>query len=541
MIKELPTDARECKVNNVLITQDARVFRKLKTGYKELAVRSDKSGYGKFYNPESKKYYSLIQAYAEAYCPNEDNKPFAFVKNADKPLSTDNVFWATKVELASFNKANAKRCCKFCGKFLEKDILGNLCNECFKKLANAKPDTEEIARFQNRIVATGFDPESDMFSGRQRDVLELYCSGESLPDIAKVLGCDVETAKACVKSAEAARTLERISNDNVTEIGFRTIADVLPEAQVAEEESVTGVVEWTPVVTKAEEVIKVIEEAPVVAEVEEASEASVVTEVEEVPEVAEATEVIEEAPVVAEVIEEAPVVTEVEEVSEVAEVTEAIEEAPVVAEAEEVTEIAEAEEAPEVTEELVVFADVDADIETLSSDHKNEEPEIITSITVVMHNVNDKEVDRGTIPIARNPRVFGSVETAAEKAKAWEAPEFRQEHAEETVEERVQTIPVINYELHDLMRLYQYSDVDVPFATYCKVLWLAARYACNYSEKYVKALAVVTIRFMQRKQYDFNTANLNDVLSMGMEVIKSHGWKNTCGSGGCKCTGNYTA
>lgn len=518
MIKELPTDAHECKVNNVLITRDARVFRKLKTGYKELTIRSDKTGYGKFYNSESKRYYSLIQAYAEAYCPNEDNKPFAFVKDTDKPLSTDNIFWATKVESEAFNKANAKRCCKFCGKYLEKDTLGNLCNGCYKKLADAKPDTDEIARFQNRIVATGFDPESDMFSGRQRDVLELYCSGESLPDIAKVLGCDMETAKACVKSAEAARTLERVSNDSVTEIGFRTVADVLPEAQIAKEDTVAKVA----MIEEVAEVAKAVEE-PEVTEVVEAVEATEVVEVEEVAEAEESKDVkaaeVEEEPEVAK-----PEVAEAEE-----------------PEVKEVAEVIEAKEVTEITEEAVVFADVDADTETLGNDSMGKAPEVVASITVVMHNVNGKEIDRGTVPIAtRNPKVLGLTETTAKEAESWEAPKFNQEYAEEAVEEQIQMTPVINYKLQDLMRLYQNSDVNVPFATYCKVLWLAARYACDYSEKYVKALAVVTIKFMQRKQYNFNTANLNDVLSMGMEVIKSHGWKNTCSFGCCKCTGNYT-
>lgn len=216
MITELPKDARQCSLSGVFITPDARVFKAGKNGFREVTVKADKKGPGKFYNSAEKKYYSLTQAYAEAFVPNGEQKPLAFIKDASHGLDPANIMWATNDEWREYWKEHAERKCKCCGKLVEKDMAGELCKGCFIKMSNAKPDTDEIKRFQERVAATGFDPNRDFFSGRQRDALELFCSGVSMPKIASILGCDLKTANACIKSAKVARTLERATSDNVT-------------------------------------------------------------------------------------------------------------------------------------------------------------------------------------------------------------------------------------------------------------------------------------------------------------------------------------
>lgn len=228
MITELPKDARQCSLSGVFITPDARVFKAGKNGFREVTVKADKKGPGKFYNSAEKKYYSLTQAYAEAFVPNGEQKPLAFIKDASHGLDPANIMWATNDEWREYWKEHAERKCKCCGKLVEKDMAGELCKGCFTKMSNAKPDTDEIKRFQERVAATGFDPNKDFFSGRQRDALELFCSGVSMPKIASILGCDLKTANACIKSAKVARTLERATSDNVTPIGYKSTADVLP-------------------------------------------------------------------------------------------------------------------------------------------------------------------------------------------------------------------------------------------------------------------------------------------------------------------------
>lgn len=228
MITELPKDARQCSLSGVFITPDAKVFRAGKNGFKEVTVKADKKGTGKFYNSAEKKYYSLTQAYAEAFVPNSEQKPLAFIKDASHGLDPANIMWATNDEWREYWKAHADRKCKCCGNSVEKDMVGDLCKGCFTKMTNAKPDTDEIKRFQERVVATGFDPNKDFFSGRQRDALELFCSGVSMAKIASILGCDLKTANACIKSAKVARALERATSDNVTPIGYKSAADVLP-------------------------------------------------------------------------------------------------------------------------------------------------------------------------------------------------------------------------------------------------------------------------------------------------------------------------
>lgn len=228
MITELPKDARQCSLSGVYITPDAKVFKAGKNGFREVTVKADKRGPGKFYNSVEKKYYSLTQAYAEAFVPNGEQKPLAFIKDASHGLDPANIMWATNDEWREYWKEHAERKCKCCGKLVEKDMAGELCKGCFTKMSNAKPDTDEIKRFQERVAATGFDPNKDFFSGRQRDALELFCSGVSMPKIASILGCDLKTANACIKSAKVARTLERATSDNVTPIGYKSAADVLP-------------------------------------------------------------------------------------------------------------------------------------------------------------------------------------------------------------------------------------------------------------------------------------------------------------------------
>lgn len=234
MLQELPISARECGIPGFYITKDAKVFKKDKNGYKPVSVKEDKKQIGKFYNSNTKKYYSLIQAYAEAFVPNTNKKPLAFIKNIDKGLNPDNIMWATTDEWLEFWKENTPRFCKCCGKQIGADMIGKLCKACFTKMSNAKPDDDETRMFQERIAATGFNPDNHRFSGRQRDALELFCSGESLTAIASVLGCDLKTASACIKSAKAARLLERMSEDDVTPIGYKTAEDVLNENRAIE-------------------------------------------------------------------------------------------------------------------------------------------------------------------------------------------------------------------------------------------------------------------------------------------------------------------
>lgn len=176
MITELPKDARQCSLSGVFITPDARVFKAGKNGFREVTVKADKKGPGKFYNSAEKKYYSLTQAYAEAFVPNGEQKPLAFIKDASHGLDPANIMWATNDEWREYWKEHAERKCKCCGKLVEKDMAGELCKGCFTKMSNAKPDTDEIKRFQERVAATGFDPNRDFFSGRQRDALKDFKS-----------------------------------------------------------------------------------------------------------------------------------------------------------------------------------------------------------------------------------------------------------------------------------------------------------------------------------------------------------------------------
>ena len=165
MITELPKDARQCSLSGVFITPDARVFKAGKNGFREVTVKADKNGSGKFYNSAEKKYYSLTQAYAEAFVPNGEQKPLAFIKDASHGLDPTNIMWATNDEWREYWKEHAERKCKCCGKLVEKDMAGELCKGCFIKMSNAKPDTDEINRFQARVAATGCDPNRAFFSG----------------------------------------------------------------------------------------------------------------------------------------------------------------------------------------------------------------------------------------------------------------------------------------------------------------------------------------------------------------------------------------
>lgn len=236
MTKELPKDSKECSIPGMFITKDARVFKQLKTGYKEMKIRTSKNGEKSFYNSAEKSYVSLTSVYADAFIANPEKKPLAFIKDASKPLSEDNVVWATNEERIDYWKLHTKRVCKCCGKEVESDLAGEMCKGCFARLRSAKPDNAEIRRFQDRVAATGFDPEKNRFSGRQRDILELYCSGESLSRIANIVGCDLQTIKACISSAKTARVLEKMSSDSVTEIGYKSLADVLPASKVESEQ-----------------------------------------------------------------------------------------------------------------------------------------------------------------------------------------------------------------------------------------------------------------------------------------------------------------
>lgn len=89
MITELPKDARQCSLPGVYITPDAKVFKAGKNGFREVTVKADKKGHGKFYNSAEKKYYSLTQAYAEAFVPNGEQKPLAFIKDASHGLDPE--------------------------------------------------------------------------------------------------------------------------------------------------------------------------------------------------------------------------------------------------------------------------------------------------------------------------------------------------------------------------------------------------------------------------------------------------------------------
>ena len=115
MITELPKDARQCSLSGVFITPDARVFKAGKNGFREVTVKADKKGPGKFYNSAEKKYYSLTQAYAEAFVPNGEQKPLAFIKDASHGLDPANIMWATNDEWREYWKEHAERKCKCCG------------------------------------------------------------------------------------------------------------------------------------------------------------------------------------------------------------------------------------------------------------------------------------------------------------------------------------------------------------------------------------------------------------------------------------------
>lgn len=222
----LPDDARSCTLPGVFVTRDARVFREDKSGYKELNIKADKKCIGKFYYNKDKKYHSLTQAYAEAFVPTEEGKPMALIVDSGKGLSQDNLMWVTNDEWNHFCNTGTLRQCKCCGASIGADA-GTLCDACLTKMKSAESeDADEAYRFKNREAAP--DEESCRFNGRQKDVLELHKSGEPDSKIADVIGCDEDTAKKCVKSAEVARKLERISEEKVTPIGYKSLADVVP-------------------------------------------------------------------------------------------------------------------------------------------------------------------------------------------------------------------------------------------------------------------------------------------------------------------------
>lgn len=474
MIKELPESARKCMLKNIFVTEDAKVFSKGKTGFKELSVREDKKGTRKFYYSGDRKYHSLVQAYAEAFVPNESNKPLAFIMDNDKGLNPDNILWATNDEWLEYWKAHTKRICKCCGSTMESDMVGKLCKKCFRSMSEVKPDTDEIVRFQERIAATGFNPDTDRFSGRQRDALELYCSGEPLAKIASVLGCDMATAAACIKSAKTARALEKITADHVTEIGYKSAVDVVP----SDAEQLTG----------------------------------------------------EQLETVSEEIEDIPVSVEPGITIEVGNLQESITD----------------EETSR--EPLIHVSD--------RYDSDSQKPTSLATITVVMQDNNRVETGRDTIPVSEKnecistvcrsslPRVIGRLSDSPRgcvlDVKDWEAPVFDKgepvscEVAESKtdnssigmqvvpedafVEEPTRTEPVKTEQELGLAQLYARYERDisgVDFATYCKVYWLA----CKYTDKYARALATVTIRFMLKKNYTFNVSNINYMLRTGMEVI----------------------
>ena len=75
MITELPKDARQCSLSGVYITPDAKVFKAGKNGFREVTVKADKRGPGKFYK------YDLVSA---AWC---DLKATAFLGSYKVDLS----------------------------------------------------------------------------------------------------------------------------------------------------------------------------------------------------------------------------------------------------------------------------------------------------------------------------------------------------------------------------------------------------------------------------------------------------------------------
>ena len=155
MITELPKDARQCSLSGVFITPDARVFKAGKNGFREVTVKADKKGPGKFYNSAEKKYYSLTQAYAEAFVPTGEQKPLAFIKDASHGLDPANIMWATNDEWREYWKEHAERKCKCCGKLVEKDMAGGCVRDVLLKCQMQNLIRMKLNDFRGELLPQG--------------------------------------------------------------------------------------------------------------------------------------------------------------------------------------------------------------------------------------------------------------------------------------------------------------------------------------------------------------------------------------------------
>lgn len=517
MITELPKDARECALPGVFVTKDAKVFKAGKTGYKEVAVRQNKKTIGQFYNSAEKKYYSLLQAYAEAFVPNKDEKPFAFVKDSEKGLDPDNIIWATSDEWLEYWKANTKRLCKCCGKQMDKDMIGRLCKACFTKMANAKPDNEETKRFQERVAATGFNPEVNYFSGRQRDALELYCSGEPIARIASILGCDLATASACIKSAKTARMLERVAGENVTPLGYKSAADVLPASMTLEADGSEKKEKVTTVKTKHLHIVRA--NRKLIRTIGDAS-------------------ANEKLGTPARVIKTEPlsnVYTHVEQ--------------PLPPEPEEVTPewysqatLLENEKLPapefdrvESTHTIIgkLAKLLKCSLKTAIACFKLarrlesgvEEAPLQDEVHCIQLPISQsKEVSSIAVPFNKPKVPVTEISTeATETSDTEEVPitvvsfdeRFKEGESVQAASNAVKEDKHVSScnELDALFSMYKASAVTIPFSSYCKVYWIASKYTGKYAMKLTK----LAVQYLNSKKLKYNAQNINDVLRAGME------------------------
>lgn len=519
MITELPNDARECALPGVFVTKDAKVFKAGKNGYKEIAIRSNKKTIGQFYNSAEKKYYSLLQAYAEAFVPNKDEKPFAFVKDSEKGLDPDNIIWATSDEWLEYWKANTKRLCKCCGKQMDKDMIGRLCKACFTKMANAKPDNEETKRFQERVAATGFNPEVNYFSGRQRDAIELYCSGEPIARIASILGCDLATASACIKSAKTARMLERVAGENVTPLGYKSAADVLPASMTSgadgseKQESVTTVkTKHLHIVRANRKLVRMIEKTSAeeklstpISIVKSEPLSNVYTHVEK-PLPVEPEEITPEWYSQAKLLEN--------------------EKLPVSA-------LSEEESPHTIIGKLakLLKCSLKTAIACFKLARRLESGVEETPLQDEVHCVQlpvsqSKEVSSIAVPFNKPEVTVTEISAETEEnSNTEEVPlivvsfddRFKEgEHVQTAKDAVVEDKPVSSgNELGTLFDMYKASAVTIPFSSYCKVYWLASKYTGKDSMKLTK----LAIRYLNSRKLKYNAQNINDVLRAGMGVI----------------------
>lgn len=503
MITKLPESAKECALSGIFITPDAKVFKTDKNGFKELKVKADKKCVGKFYLSEDRKYHSLLQAYAEAFVPNRGNKPLAFIKDSSAGLSMDNLMWATNDEWVDFWKANTQRQCKCCGGNVEKDMAGSICKSCFAKMSEAKPDTDEIKRFQERIAATGFNPDVNRFSGRQRDVLELYCSGESLAKIASVLGCDMKTASNCIQSAKIARKLERVSTENVTPIGYKTAADVLPETvQLSSDGSEKHAKSKTMHVLRISKTTKQLnfeaDKMSPLANVYEKRVQDVIPEPEEItPDWYNQEQIVSKLPFKRRVTKESGKEALIKRFLSFSIKT--------------IKMCLHLAAKIENGAKIQVIEDSDLKDDIPHNDielHYNKEASLSDIGVSVQHAININAKESAEEDTAVNKQDHEEKEVLL---VVFDKRENEDADKSLTVAEQKQE----KSELSILFDIYRESFSEIPFSSFCKVYWIASKYSSIEAQR----LTRLVIRYVTSRNLAYDVSTINNVLRAGMEVI----------------------